>query len=145
MSRTQISTLDDLRVFAKSIATDGSERLIILLDGPMGSGKTQFTKYLLEELGSRDVVSPSYAIHNSYESARGIVHHFDLFRLKNADDLESTGFWDLFSTETAWIIIEWAEKLNEFAMCQMLPTSWKQLPLKIEVDLSGARSIETSV
>ncbi len=148
MTRTDISRLDDLRSFARDIATDiareGRIRLIVLLDGPMGAGKTQFTKFFLEAVGSLDAVSPSFAVHNSYETSLGVVHHFDLFRLESADDLESTGFWDLFSDEPALVVIEWAQKLSDFGLLEMLPAHWDQIQLKFEVDLNGIRSIETS-
>lgn len=122
-----VSTLEKLRAFANEIASEGGPRLILLLDGPMGAGKTQFTKYLLEAMGSHDAVSPSFAIHNSYETARGEVHHFDLFRLESEDDLESTGFWDLFAGE-AWLVIEWSEKLDEFGLRDALP-AWPTIHL----------------
>ncbi len=138
----QIGSLDDLRTFASEIAAEGGDRLLVLLDGPMGAGKTQFTKFFLEAIGSSDTVSPSFALHNSYETARGDVHHLDLFRLENADDLESTGFWDLFETD-AWVIVEWAEKLDEFGLRESLPRSWDQVHLKFSVSADGSRTVTT--
>lgn len=134
MSERRIANLDALRSFAQEVSREPSARLLILLDGPMGAGKTQFTKFVLESLGSSETVSPSFAIHNSYETTRGVVHHLDLFRLENADDLESTGFWDLFEAAESWIIIEWAEKLEDFGLRDQLPKSWKQMRLRITVE-----------
>ena len=141
MKRT-ITSLEDLRQFASEIASEGGDRLLVLLDGPMGAGKTQFTKLLLEAIGSSETVSPSFALHNSYETARGDVHHLDLFRLESADDLESTGFWDLFATDT-WVIVEWSEKLDEFGLREALPRSWDQVHLKFEIGESGVRTVTT--
>jgi tRNA threonylcarbamoyladenosine biosynthesis protein TsaE len=143
VSKRKIASLEDLRSFASEMATLRSDRLIVMLDGPMGAGKTQFTKFFLEALGSHETVSPSFAVHNSYETSRGLVHHFDLFRLENADDLESTGFWDLFLDQTAWVVIEWSEKLEQFGLRGSLPMSWKQVHLQIDVDANGVRWIET--
>lgn len=136
----RVNSLDELRAFASSVAAKGGERFLVLLDGPMGAGKTQFTKFLLEAIGSSDTVSPSFAIHNAYATARGDVHHFDLFRLESADDLESTGFWDLFEGE-AWIVIEWAEKLAEFGLADSLPRHWPRTHLKFEVARDGVREV----
>lgn len=143
MSRHRIESLDDLRRLANDLAGEGGASLLLLLDGPMGAGKTQFTKFLLEALGSHETVSPSFAIHHSYETGRGLVHHFDLFRLENADDLESTGFWDLFDLE-AWIVIEWAEKLNEFNLRSALPKRWPKVEMIFKTDPAdaGARWVE---
>jgi tRNA threonylcarbamoyladenosine biosynthesis protein TsaE len=135
-----VRSLEDLRAFAESVAAGGGSRLLVLLDGPMGAGKTQFTKYFLEAIGSHDTVSPSFAIHNSYATARGDVHHFDLFRLESVDDLESTGFWDLFDTD-AWVIIEWAEKLNDFGLREALPRNWDQVHLTFSVADDGTRTV----
>lgn len=138
-----IDSLESLKQFATETAADSGDRLLLLLDGPMGAGKTQFTKFFLEAIGSSDTVSPSFAIHNSYETARGDVHHFDLFRLESADDLESTGFWDLFESD-AWVVIEWAEKLNEFGLLSALPEAWPRLHLRFTVDpQTQSRQIET--
>ena len=104
-------------------------RALLLLEGPMGVGKTQFTKFLLEALGSNDAVSPSFALHNSYETSRGEVDHLDLYRLESADDLESIGFWDLFESDERLILIEWPERLSEFGVRQDLPRAWKKLTL----------------
>ena len=54
--------------------------------------------------------------------------HLDLYRLESEDDLESTGFWDLFSEEKGLILIEWAERLNP----AYLPTNWFRLRIKYD-------------
>jgi tRNA threonylcarbamoyladenosine biosynthesis protein TsaE len=144
VTRATIATLQDLRAFAAEIANKGGDYFIVLLEGPMGAGKTQFTKYFLEAMGSQDAVSPSFAIHNSYKTATRVVHHFDLFRLESSDDLESTGFWDLFSEGPAWVVIEWADKLSDFGIRDMLPAKWPLVELKFTVDHEGLRSIETA-
>lgn len=123
----RISSLEELKAFAREIVATKAPRQILLLDGPMGVGKTQFTKFLLEELGSSETVSPSYAIHNSYRLPGGDnVEHFDLYRLENADDLESTGFWDLFEADSGLVLIEWAQRLDAFGMSNALPRSWSK-------------------
>ena len=62
---------------------------ILLLKGNLGAGKTTFTQFLLKNLGSRDEVSsPTYAIVNEYDTPKGNVFHFDLYRMKNSDEVE---------------------------------------------------------
>jgi len=55
------------------------------------------------------------------------VHHLDLYRLESEDDLESTGFWDLFTLKHGFIAIEWAERLN----ANFLPKDWPTYQVKI--------------
>lgn len=134
----RIDTLESLRLFAKRLAGRLAKRQVLLLDGPMGAGKTQLTRFLLEELGSEETVSPTFAIHNEYATSRGRVDHVDLFRLENEDELESTGFWDLFAQSEGLVIIEWAERLPK----DSLPRSWARMHLRLKVEPDGARVIE---
>ncbi len=119
-----IQSLEEMRAFAKACAASLPSRALLLLDGPMGAGKTQFTKFLVEALGSSETVSPSFAIHNSYVGRNRTIEHFDLFRLESEEDLESTGFWDFFRAKEGLVIIEWSAKLNEFGLYRQLPRSW---------------------
>lgn len=101
-----------------------SDKTILLLTGDLGAGKTTLVRSLAKELGMKDISSPSFAIHQRYENAEGkYLDHVDLYRLKSADDLESTGFWDLFQQETGLIVIEWANLLN----LESLPMDWKTI------------------
>ncbi|MCC7405003.1 MAG: tRNA (adenosine(37)-N6)-threonylcarbamoyltransferase complex ATPase subunit type 1 TsaE [Bdellovibrionales bacterium] len=97
------------------------KREVLLLTGPVGVGKTQLVRFLVEALGARQACSPSFAIHNSYQVARGTVDHVDLYRLENDDDLESTGFWELFAQPEGLILIEWADRLDP----EYLPPGWR--------------------
>lgn len=56
---------------------------VLLLKGDLGVGKTTFTKSLLKKLGSNDDVdSPTYALVNEYDTQKGKVFHFDLYRYR---------------------------------------------------------------
>lgn len=107
----------------------------------MGAGKTQFTKFLVQEFGSDETVSPSFAIHNRYSTPIGSIDHFDLYRLEREDDLESTGFWDIFASREAVVIVEWASKLAEMGLSSGLPRAWPTLSLAFEVVADDARRV----
>ncbi len=114
---------------------------IILLNGEMGSGKTEFVKQILSLLGDHLATSPSFAIHNSYqETYNGVelaIEHLDLYRLNSEEDLQSVGFWDLFENEQAIVIVEWASKLE----LSRLPRSWGQLVFEFKTINDSTRSI----
>ncbi len=60
---------------------------ILLLKGNLGAGKTTFSQFLLKELGSSDEISsPTYSIVNEYDTPKGKVFHFDLYRLKSVEE-----------------------------------------------------------
>ncbi|SEG50654.1 tRNA threonylcarbamoyladenosine biosynthesis protein TsaE [Halpernia humi] len=96
---------------------------ILTLKGNLGAGKTTFTQYLLLKLGSKDNVnSPTYSIVNEYDTPKGKVFHFDLYRLKNLDEVYDIGIEEYL--ESAFLsIIEWpeiyAEDLEDFPHHEM--------------------------
>jgi len=91
---------------------------IILLDGPLGAGKTIFVKGLSDALGldSNDVTSPSFTLVNRYE-ARLTLYHLDLYRLTDgATAAYAVDLDELLSDERAVIVIEWAERLRGYPL-----------------------------
>lgn len=98
---------------------------IILLNGPMGVGKTQWLSLFVKQLLANQPLakqslkdnkyitsSPSFSLHNIYKVKDLSIHHFDLYRLNVKKDLESFGFWDVFKQDQACIVIEWSNKFS---------------------------------
>ena len=82
---------------------------ILLLKGNLGAGKTTFTQFLLKNLGSTaEVSSPTYAIVNEYETPKGMVFHFDLYRLKSVEEVYDIGIEE-YLDQAFLCIIEWPE------------------------------------
>jgi tRNA threonylcarbamoyladenosine biosynthesis protein TsaE len=82
---------------------------ILLLKGNLGAGKTTFTQFLLKKFGSTDVVSsPTYAIVNEYHTPNGNVFHFDLYRMKDIDEVLDIGIEEYLES-SYFCIIEWPE------------------------------------
>jgi tRNA threonylcarbamoyladenosine biosynthesis protein TsaE len=116
-------------------------RVVLLLEGEMGAGKTQIVHWLLESVGSKgEVCSPTYAVHNHYEVDHFSVDHLDLYRLESEEDLESTGFWDLFGQASGIIVLEWADRLEEGA----LPPNWMRLQIRIQKGYRETRQVYLS-
>ena len=114
---------------------------IILLDGPLGAGKTVFVKGIASALGidPEEVTSPSFTLVNPY-AARFPYFHIDLYRLDegyaaaHAVDLE-----ELLTDERAVIVIEWAERLGSYPLTASL------VRVKITGDGDAPRTIVVSV
>lgn len=86
---------------------------VLLLKGNLGAGKTTFTQYLLKALGSTDdVSSPTYAIVNEYHTPKGLVFHFDLYRMKDMSEVYDIGM-DEYLDRAFLSIIEWPEIYEE--------------------------------
>jgi tRNA threonylcarbamoyladenosine biosynthesis protein TsaE len=124
----------------KQIGAQLSGGEILLLDGPLGAGKTVFVKGLASGLGidPEEVTSPSFTLVNPYVG-RLLLFHIDLYRLDvgaaaaNAVDLE-----ELLTDESAVVVIEWAERLGHYP----LPANvWR---IAISGDGESARRISIS-
>ena len=86
---------------------------VIVLEGPLGSGKTTLVKGLAKGLGIADTVtSPSFTIMAEYEGPVRLVH-VDLYRTDSDAELDLLGMREKL-TDHAVIVIEWGEKATDF-------------------------------
>lgn len=104
----------------------------LLFYGDMGVGKTTLIKALVKTLGSNDEVSsPTFSIVNEYETNDNqFIYHFDLYRIKEVEELYNLGIEDyLFSNN--WSIIEWPEKVED-----IVPIKNDKIVIKLNSDNS---------
>jgi tRNA threonylcarbamoyladenosine biosynthesis protein TsaE len=88
-------------------------RVLVLLSGDLGAGKTTLTKGIVSGIGAAaedEVTSPTFTLVHRYDR-EGRVYHVDLYRISGAHDLETLGLEDVFS-ENAVVIVEWPDKLT---------------------------------
>jgi tRNA threonylcarbamoyladenosine biosynthesis protein TsaE len=107
----KISDLEHFREFFAQFSAQVRPGDLLLFSGEVGAGKTEAIRTLVDHLGGRWVSSPSFAIHQRYAVRLGFFDHVDLYRLEDDEDLESTGFWDLFDSAESVIAVEWAARL----------------------------------
>ena len=112
-----------------------SPNAVIELHGPLGAGKTTFTRLLLRALGVEGrIKSPSYAVMESYELTGGsTASHFDFYRFGDPREWEDAGFRDIFAAH-GLKVCEWPEK----AAGQLPPAD---LQLFIELTADDARRV----
>ena len=84
---------------------------IIGFSGELGSGKTTFIKGIVKKLCNIPATSPSFVLINEY-NGKIPVFHFDLYRLENEKEIETTG-WEEYIGKGI-ILIEWIEKIKKF-------------------------------
>jgi tRNA threonylcarbamoyladenosine biosynthesis protein TsaE len=83
---------------------------VVLLEGPLGAGKSALARALLRTLlrnPALEVPSPTYTLVQTYESPIGPVAHFDLWRLADEAGVRELG-WD----EAAVALVEWPDRLG---------------------------------
>ena len=95
---------------------------IVFLTGEMGVGKTTFVRYLINEFQKKnnldltEVTSPTFNILNEYQIEDINIKHYDLYRLKEFNEINNLGI--LEDTKNSLILIEWPtlllDNLNNF-------------------------------
>ena len=86
---------------------------VIAYRGDLGAGKTAFTRGLARGLGYADcVTSPTYTIVNEYLGGRLPLFHFDMYRLRSAEDLWDIG-WEDYLDRGGVCAVEWSEQVAE--------------------------------
>src|SRR5207248_3256736 len=71
-------------------------------------GKTTFIQRICKTLGVKNkVTSPTFSLINEYNGVKP-VYHFDLYRLKNFDELLSIGITEYLDSGN-YCLIEWPE------------------------------------
>ena len=86
---------------------------MIAYRGDLGAGKTAFTRGLARGLGCTDLVtSPTYTIVNEYLGGRIPLFHFDMYRLRSADDLFDIG-WEDYLDRGGICAVEWSENVED--------------------------------
>ena len=91
---------------------------IILLNGPLGAGKTVLVKGIASALGldAEDVTSPSFTLVNPHQG-RLLIYHIDLYRLdEGASAAHAVDLDEILTDENAVVIIEWAERMGRYPL-----------------------------
>jgi tRNA threonylcarbamoyladenosine biosynthesis protein TsaE len=103
-------------IFGKSLKNND----IILLKGNLGVGKTFFASSLINSLQKEkdNITSPTFNIVQHYQTIKGQVSHFDLYRIKDVSELANINFREIITTDIC--LIEWPEIIED-----LLPNSIK--------------------
>ncbi|MBL9152676.1 MAG: tRNA (adenosine(37)-N6)-threonylcarbamoyltransferase complex ATPase subunit type 1 TsaE [Verrucomicrobiales bacterium] len=89
---------------------------VLALVGPLGAGKTHFSKGIVAGLGGRPdgVTSPTFTLVHEYAAGcRLPVYHFDFYRLESAGELSAIGWEDYLDEAAGVMLVEWADKFPE--------------------------------
>ena len=111
-----IKSLEQLNSFSKKVADNLKKKDFIFLVGEIGVGKTTFTRFLInylqkkEGLKASELLSPTFNLLYEYDFKKYKIMHYDLYRLKNEEELNNLGI--LKENEDAIKIIEWPKLIK---------------------------------
>lgn len=111
-----VKDLEDWEQLSLFILNKFPTKNIFLLKGNLGAGKTAFVQAFGKILGvAEHVTSPTFSILHEYtisDNQKKKIYHFDLYRLKNLQELKDIGFEDfIYSGE--YCFIEWPDLVEK--------------------------------
>ena len=118
MSEDEASTI----AFAQKLAADSNNKDIFTLQGPLGAGKSVFARAFIQHLidEKTDIPSPTFTLVQTYDSYKGPLWHFDLYRTQTPEEIYEIGWEEALSGGI--LLIEWPERLGP-----LLPLARKEI------------------
>jgi tRNA threonylcarbamoyl adenosine modification protein YjeE len=104
-----LKSKEQTKILASKLAKTAKLGDIITLSGDLGAGKTSFAQYFIRSLSDDeiDVTSPTFNLLHVHQLKDLEIWHFDLYRLKNSDEIYELGIEDALTQGIS--LIEWPE------------------------------------
>ncbi|CAD6878552.1 tRNA threonylcarbamoyladenosine biosynthesis protein TsaE [Methylomonas albis] len=104
-----LETPEDTEALGAALWQALPEKCLLFLYGDLGAGKTTLVRGLLRAAGHQGAVkSPTYTLVEEYEISGRRLFHFDLYRLKDPEELEWMGMDD-YLNQNALCCVEWPQ------------------------------------
>jgi len=114
-------SVEDTTRFGIELSTCLKGGEVVLLSGPLGCGKTVFTKGIARGLNIEDTItSPSFAIMLEYQGDLNL-YHFDFYRIDDSNEMEEL-LQDYIYKNDGVVVIEWGEKVSDVLNTYILVT-----------------------
>ena len=115
----------------------------VLLNGGLATGKTYFTRHVVESLKTEDdISSPTYNIANMYQTLKCDVLHVDAYRLADAQEFHNLGLE--MEIETSICLIEWGSRIvgafDDYLQISISIVPGQEDGRRFEISASGIRS-----
>ncbi len=107
-----LADANETAALARRIAAQLGAGDCLLLEGPVGAGKSHFARSLIQSLQEEpeDVPSPTFTLVQTYETPQADIWHCDLYRLTSPDEVLELGLED--ALDHAICLIEWPDRLG---------------------------------
>ena len=110
-----VENLKETLYLGEKLSQKLNPQSIVLLQGPIGAGKTSFVQGIAKGLSiSEDITSPTFALAHHYNSGKIPLIHLDLYRLENISSAKEIFFSEEEEAvqNKAILVIEWPELIE---------------------------------
>lgn len=115
----------ETRALGERIGKAAEPGQIYTLIGDLGVGKTVFTQGFAKGLGiDEPISSPTFTIVQVYDEGRMPFYHFDVYRIRDIEEMDEIGYEDCFYGEGV-CLIEWANLIEE-----ILPKGYTRITIE---------------
>ena len=107
-----VENLTETLNLGKRLSQKLKPQSIVLLQGPIGAGKTSLVQGIAMGLSiSEDITSPTFALSHHYNSGKIPLIHLDLYRLENISSAREVFYSEEEEAlqSQAILVIEWPE------------------------------------
>jgi len=131
-----LASEQDTLALGAALAAEVRRGDVIAVTGPLGAGKTTLARGFIQKLAASDeeVVSPTFTLVQTYDTPKGAIWHFDLYRLNDPEEALELGFEEALAAGIS--LIEWPERLGNY-----LPPKHLHIALSMAGD---GRTVELS-
>ncbi|WP_232831543.1 tRNA (adenosine(37)-N6)-threonylcarbamoyltransferase complex ATPase subunit type 1 TsaE [Pseudogemmobacter bohemicus] len=105
---------EDARRFGARFGLCLRPGMTVLLEGPVGAGKSHLARAAIRAMAGAeiDVPSPTFTLVQTYETRAGEIWHSDLYRLSDIGEVEELGLAGAIGQDI--LLIEWPDRLGVY-------------------------------
>lgn len=109
------NSVKETKTLGKKFASILKTGDVVLLQGPLGVGKTVFIKGVLSSFGIEedDVLSPSFTLIREYDGKEKHFFHIDLYRIEKAQELIGLGYQQYLYSPQGITFVEWGKRVAD--------------------------------
>ena len=122
---------EETRRHAAEVCNRARAGAVILLEGELGAGKTEWVRGFVEAAGASNTVSsPTFTLLHHYRGGKWDIFHWDLYRLNETTDWSALDLEEQLRDGKGVMLIEWPERY---------PHAWPREAWRIRFEDAGAK------
>ena len=128
-----VQSMSDWDKVVSALSSKLRGKNLFLLEGNLGAGKTTLVGLIAKKLNIPMVSSPTFSLISQHKN----LIHVDLYRLESMEEIDATGFWEIFEDEDAMVFVEWSSKISD----DLWPLDWDITKISINKKSETEREV----